>query len=92
MTLLKTLTKEKYKFPCNRWLDTSEDDNEVVRELPATGDLIQEPLAGKRPRHALRVPLQIFSVHALNSKPFNCYLIVFGIIFNNNVVCITTLQ
>nr|XP_019954598.1 PREDICTED: lipoxygenase homology domain-containing protein 1-like [Paralichthys olivaceus] len=43
-TLMKTLTKEKYTFPCERWLDTNEDDNEVVRELPATGDLIAEPL------------------------------------------------
>ncbi|XP_053277048.1 lipoxygenase homology domain-containing protein 1 [Pleuronectes platessa] len=43
-TLMKTLTKEKYKFPCERWLDTNEDDNEVVRELPATGDLNSEPL------------------------------------------------
>ncbi|KAM7415994.1 hypothetical protein PAMA_018188 [Pampus argenteus] len=43
-TLMKTLTKEKYTFPCERWLDTNEDDNEVVRELPATGDLISEPL------------------------------------------------
>uniref|UniRef100_A0A8C8JS96 PLAT domain-containing protein n=1 Tax=Oncorhynchus tshawytscha TaxID=74940 RepID=A0A8C8JS96_ONCTS len=37
---MKTLTKEKFKFPCERWLDTNEDDNELVRELPATGDLI----------------------------------------------------
>uniref|UniRef100_A0A8C2ZJA1 Lipoxygenase homology PLAT domains 1 n=1 Tax=Cyclopterus lumpus TaxID=8103 RepID=A0A8C2ZJA1_CYCLU len=43
-TLMKTLTKEKYKFPCERWLDTNEDDNEVVRELTATGDSIAEPL------------------------------------------------
>uniref|UniRef100_A0A3B4AYF1 PLAT domain-containing protein n=1 Tax=Periophthalmus magnuspinnatus TaxID=409849 RepID=A0A3B4AYF1_9GOBI len=41
-TIMKTLTKEKYTFPCERWLDTNEDDNEVVRELPATGDLINE--------------------------------------------------
>uniref|UniRef100_A0A665TCQ2 Lipoxygenase homology domains 1b n=1 Tax=Echeneis naucrates TaxID=173247 RepID=A0A665TCQ2_ECHNA len=34
-TLMKTLTKEKYSFHCERWLDTSEDDLEVVRELPA---------------------------------------------------------
>uniref|UniRef100_A0A3Q3MN87 Lipoxygenase homology domains 1b n=1 Tax=Mastacembelus armatus TaxID=205130 RepID=A0A3Q3MN87_9TELE len=39
-TLMKSLTKEKYTFPCERWLDTNEDDNEVVRELPASGDLI----------------------------------------------------
>ncbi|KAG7237555.1 hypothetical protein INR49_032172, partial [Caranx melampygus] len=43
-TLMKTLTKEKYTFPCERWLDTNEDDNEVVRELPSTGELIAEPL------------------------------------------------
>ncbi|KAM4615981.1 lipoxygenase homology domain-containing protein 1 [Polymixia lowei] len=43
-TIMKTLTKEKFKFPCERWLDTNEDDNEVVRELAATGDLIAEPL------------------------------------------------
>uniref|UniRef100_A0A3B3CLJ0 Lipoxygenase homology PLAT domains 1b n=1 Tax=Oryzias melastigma TaxID=30732 RepID=A0A3B3CLJ0_ORYME len=40
VTIIKTLTKEKYTFPCERWLDINEDDNEVVRELPATGDLI----------------------------------------------------
>ena len=41
---MKTLTKEMYKFPCERWLDVNEDDNEIVRELPATGDGISEPL------------------------------------------------
>ncbi|KAL2092882.1 hypothetical protein ACEWY4_012680 [Coilia grayii] len=41
---MKTLTKEMYKFPCERWLDTNEDDNEVVREIPAMGDEISEPL------------------------------------------------
>ncbi|XP_030598877.1 lipoxygenase homology domain-containing protein 1 [Archocentrus centrarchus] len=45
VTLLKTLTKEKYSFECGRWLDINEDDNEIVRELPATGATIDEPLA-----------------------------------------------
>uniref|UniRef100_A0A669B819 Lipoxygenase homology PLAT domains 1 n=1 Tax=Oreochromis niloticus TaxID=8128 RepID=A0A669B819_ORENI len=44
VTLLKTLTMEKYSFECGRWLDINEDDNEIVRELPATGVLIDEPL------------------------------------------------
>ncbi|KAG9353677.1 hypothetical protein JZ751_011799, partial [Albula glossodonta] len=44
VTLLRTLTKEKYSFSCGRWLDINEDDNEIVRELPATGDLVPEPL------------------------------------------------
>lgn len=62
---MKTLTKEKYTFPCNRWLDTSEDDNEVVRELPATGELIPEPLAGKRPSHVQECLYRSFSVNAI---------------------------
>lgn len=49
VTLLKTLTKEKYSFECGRWLDINEDDNEIVRELPATGALIDEPLQCKGP-------------------------------------------
>uniref|UniRef100_A0A3Q3VVE1 PLAT domain-containing protein n=1 Tax=Mola mola TaxID=94237 RepID=A0A3Q3VVE1_MOLML len=40
VTLLKTLTMEKYSFHCGRWLDVNEDDNEIIRELPATGALI----------------------------------------------------
>ncbi|XP_057675207.1 lipoxygenase homology domain-containing protein 1-like isoform X3 [Corythoichthys intestinalis] len=44
VTLLKTLTMEKYGFECGRWLDINEDDNEIVRELPATGVLCAEPL------------------------------------------------
>lgn len=44
VTLLKTLTTEKYSFTCGRWLDVNEDDNEIVRELPAISLLIDEPL------------------------------------------------
>ncbi|XP_031413077.1 lipoxygenase homology domain-containing protein 1 [Meleagris gallopavo] len=42
VTLLKTLTKDKYSFNCGRWLDINEDDNEIVRELPAEGSLVTE--------------------------------------------------
>ncbi|XP_043937953.1 lipoxygenase homology domain-containing protein 1 isoform X2 [Protopterus annectens] len=38
ITLLKTLSKDKYTFRCGRWLDISEEDNEIIRELPAEGD------------------------------------------------------
>ncbi|XP_035234693.1 lipoxygenase homology domain-containing protein 1 isoform X2 [Anguilla anguilla] len=44
LTLMKTLTKDKYTFPCGRWLDVNEDDNEIIRELPATGEHIPTPL------------------------------------------------
>ncbi|XP_034152949.1 lipoxygenase homology domain-containing protein 1-like, partial [Esox lucius] len=43
-TVMKTLTREKYSFNCGRWLDINEDDNEIIRELPATSALIPEPL------------------------------------------------
>lgn len=49
VTLLKTLTMEKYSFQCGRWLDVNEDDNEIVRELPATGPLVPEPLPCEEP-------------------------------------------
>ncbi|XP_062984875.1 lipoxygenase homology domain-containing protein 1 [Elgaria multicarinata webbii] len=42
VTLLKTLTKEKYTFNCGRWLDVNEDDNEIVRELTAEGRFVTE--------------------------------------------------
>ncbi|XP_056301849.1 lipoxygenase homology domain-containing protein 1-like [Danio aesculapii] len=44
VTLMKTLTREKYSFVCNRWLDINEDDQEIIRELPAEGKLVAEPL------------------------------------------------
>ncbi|XP_022094211.1 lipoxygenase homology domain-containing protein 1-like isoform X2 [Acanthaster planci] len=37
-------SKKCYIFPCNRWLAKSEDDGEIIRELPATGDSIKKPL------------------------------------------------
>uniref|UniRef100_A0A667Z1M9 Lipoxygenase homology PLAT domains 1 n=1 Tax=Myripristis murdjan TaxID=586833 RepID=A0A667Z1M9_9TELE len=40
VTLMNSLTKEKYSFACGRWLDINEDDQEIVRELPATGALV----------------------------------------------------
>lgn len=52
VTLLKTLTKEKYSFNCGRWLDINEDDNEIVRELPAEGSLVTEVMPGES--HRLR--------------------------------------
>lgn len=46
--MLKMLTMDKYSFECGRWLDINEDDNEIVRELPATGAPIDEPLPCKK--------------------------------------------
>ena len=52
---MKTLTKEKFSFDCGRWLDINEDDNEIVREIPATGALVPEPLPCKMETHDLYV-------------------------------------
>ena len=35
------ITKEKFIFPCKRWLATDEDDHEIIRELPAEGKNIK---------------------------------------------------
>lgn len=47
VTIMKTMTREKYNFACNRWLDINEDDQEIIRELPATGVHVPEPLPRK---------------------------------------------
>lgn len=47
MTLLNTLTKDKYNFNCNRWLDANEDDNEIVREMTAEGPTVRRIMGSK---------------------------------------------
>ncbi|XP_042187934.1 lipoxygenase homology domain-containing protein 1 [Callorhinchus milii] len=44
VSLLKSLTQEKYDFKCNRWLDMNEDDHEIIRELTAEGPLVPNVL------------------------------------------------
>ncbi|KAG9266056.1 lipoxygenase homology domain-containing protein 1 [Astyanax mexicanus] len=44
VTLMKLINREKYNFTCNRWLDINEDDQEIIRELPATGVHVPNPL------------------------------------------------
>ena len=34
----------RYVFPCNRWLSRKEEDKQIVRELPAQGPGIKQPL------------------------------------------------
>ena len=40
-------SKQCFTFPCDRWLAKDEDDGEIIRELPATGDAIKKPLPCK---------------------------------------------
>ena len=35
---------DRYIFPCNRWLSKKEEDKQIVRELPAQGPGIKQPL------------------------------------------------
>ncbi|XP_074196134.1 lipoxygenase homology domain-containing protein 1 isoform X9 [Rhinolophus sinicus] len=53
MTLMNTLTKDKYNFNCNRWLDASEDDNEIVREMTAEGPAVRRIMGMARYRVTL---------------------------------------
>ncbi|XP_022351677.1 lipoxygenase homology domain-containing protein 1 [Enhydra lutris kenyoni] len=50
MTLVNTLTKDKYNFNCNRWLDANEDDNEIVREMTAEGPTVRRIMGMARYR------------------------------------------
>ncbi|XP_021542012.1 lipoxygenase homology domain-containing protein 1 isoform X2 [Neomonachus schauinslandi] len=50
MTLVNTLTKDKYNFNCNRWLDANEDDNEIVREITAEGPTVRRIMGMARYR------------------------------------------
>ncbi|XP_004408596.1 PREDICTED: lipoxygenase homology domain-containing protein 1 isoform X1 [Odobenus rosmarus divergens] len=50
MTLVNTLTKDKYNFNCGRWLDANEDDNEIVREMTAEGPTVRRIMGMARYR------------------------------------------
>ncbi|XP_020948242.1 lipoxygenase homology domain-containing protein 1 isoform X1 [Sus scrofa] len=50
MTLMNTLTKDKYNFNCNRWLNANEDDNEIVREMTAEGPTVRRIMSMARYR------------------------------------------
>ena len=36
-------SKKRYTFPCGRWLARSEDDGNIIREMPAEGENIRKP-------------------------------------------------
>ncbi|CAF2355156.1 unnamed protein product [Rotaria sp. Silwood2] len=38
------VTNKRYKFHCGRWLSKSDDDKQIIRELPAEGPGISKPL------------------------------------------------
>lgn len=40
-------TNDKYSFVCNRWLADDEEDGSIVREIPAKGSGIKNPLPCK---------------------------------------------
>ncbi|CAF4549680.1 unnamed protein product, partial [Rotaria magnacalcarata] len=37
-------TKKRYTFPCGRWLSKTDEDKQIIRELPAEGPGISKPL------------------------------------------------
>uniref|UniRef100_A0A670JIB8 Lipoxygenase homology PLAT domains 1 n=1 Tax=Podarcis muralis TaxID=64176 RepID=A0A670JIB8_PODMU len=69
VTLLKTLTKEKYTFNCDRWLDSNEDDNEIVRELTAEGPQV---VGMSRDRYRVVVHTGMVSGSGTDANVFTC--------------------
>uniref|UniRef100_A0A8C2T270 Lipoxygenase homology PLAT domains 1 n=1 Tax=Coturnix japonica TaxID=93934 RepID=A0A8C2T270_COTJA len=74
VTLLKTLTKDKYSFNCGRWLDINEDDNEVVRELPAEGSLVTEVMPGEMIKYRVTVCTGMVSGSGTDANVFVCLI------------------
>uniref|UniRef100_A0A8B9N717 Lipoxygenase homology domains 1 n=1 Tax=Accipiter nisus TaxID=211598 RepID=A0A8B9N717_9AVES len=74
VTLLKTLTKEKYSFNCGRWLDINEDDNEIVRELPAEGSLVTEVMPGEMIKYRVTVCTGTVSGSGTDANVFVCLI------------------
>ncbi|KAM8782294.1 lipoxygenase homology domain-containing protein 1 isoform 1-T1 [Rhynchonycteris naso] len=73
MTLMNTLTKDKYNFICNRWLDANEDDNEVVREMTAEGPAVRRIMGMAR----FRVTICTGDFEGAGTNA-NVYLCLFG--------------
>uniref|UniRef100_G5E7R4 Lipoxygenase homology PLAT domains 1 n=1 Tax=Meleagris gallopavo TaxID=9103 RepID=G5E7R4_MELGA len=74
VTLLKTLTKDKYSFNCGRWLDINEDDNEIVRELPAEGSLVTEVMPGEMIKYRVTVCTGMVSGSGTDANVFVCLI------------------
>uniref|UniRef100_A0A8C3XGD8 Lipoxygenase homology domains 1 n=1 Tax=Cyanoderma ruficeps TaxID=181631 RepID=A0A8C3XGD8_9PASS len=74
VTLLKTLTKEKYSFNCGRWLDINEEDNEIVRELPAEGSLVTEVMPGEMIKYRVTVCTGTVSGSGTDANVFVCLI------------------
>ncbi|XP_052229243.1 lipoxygenase homology domain-containing protein 1-like isoform X2 [Dreissena polymorpha] len=66
-------TKEKFEFLCNRWLAVGEDDGSIVRELPATGPGIKNPLP--LDKYVIQVFTGSRSMAGTNA---NVYINIFG--------------
>ncbi|WAR20922.1 LOXH1-like protein, partial [Mya arenaria] len=65
--------KEKYAFKCNRWLADYKDDFSIVRELPAQGPGIKNPL----PLEKYKV--QVFTgTKSMAGTNANVYVNIFG--------------
>lgn len=62
---------EKYSFQCGRWLDVNEDDNEIIRELPAAGALVAEPLPCEK-RSVSSSTSRAVTRESVAVSPFQC--------------------
>ncbi|RTG90643.1 uncharacterized protein DC041_0002340 [Schistosoma bovis] len=66
-------THEQFEFYCNRWLSTREDDGSILREIPAKGPGITNPLP------LYHYILQIFTGNKPNSGTnANIFINIFG--------------
>lgn len=68
-------TNEKFVFECNRWLADDEDDRSIVRELPAKGPGIKNPLpGGEQHRDAIMQTVSLFDMCSNEKVSLNCLI------------------
>ena len=76
--LQNTSTKERFLFPCGRWLDRKKEDGEIVRELPVCA------IEGEGEQSVSPLAIVIYNVSVFTGKTSgagtdaNVFLQIFG--------------
>lgn len=67
------VTHDRYIFPCSRWLSKKEEDKQIVRELPAQGPGIKQPL------RVMKYMIDVYTGKPMNAgTDANVFINIFG--------------
>ena len=66
-------TKKRYTFTCGRWLSKTDEDKQIIRELPAEGPGISKPLT------VVKYNVHVYTADKLNAgTDTNVFINIFG--------------